>query len=489
MKKEKKSAGKVRFADFLVVLFCLSGAAFSVNLFRLDLFRTLGARGETPIGTVTIKRNTVQRRTADRVLWDRLVRESPVYSNDTIRVSELSEANLRVGGNDITLNENTLVRLLLDRETGGFTIELTSGNMELVTGGGDIILNIAGRLVEPAPGTALSAAAGSKGTELQISEGAVTVREESGSRELAAGTALALDSEGSPLSEPAVMMKRPRPDARYRKSANEPFTAVFSWNRINLPPDDAVRLEIAGDQHFSRIVRTLDGLYDSAQTALDAGMWNWRLTLGGAVLALGRVSVTDAEPELLSPAGNQRFYHEAEPPKLYFQWSEVEDVTGYVVEVDVTPEFRNPVIRKQTAVTSFTDSDLGPGIWYWRVTPVFSPASGNAAFSVSRNAAFYIVKDEVPQAAPPPEPAPVPQPETPPPKNVTLESPNQGSTLPGLTALRQQTVFRWNSEEAVAKSRFVLSRDPNPLRGRPAVEITDPNRTVRLDRLEEGIWY
>jgi hypothetical protein len=70
-----------------------------------------------------------------------------------------------------------------------------------------------------------------------------------------------------------------------------------------------------------------------------------------------------------------------------------------------------------------------------------------------------------------------------------LESPDQGSTLPGLTARRQQTVFRWSSEEAVAKSRFVLSRNSNPLVGQPVVEITDPSRTIRLDRLEEGTWY
>jgi hypothetical protein len=500
MKKEslKKSGGKFRFVDFIVVLFCLSGAAYSVNLFRLDLFQTLTAQNETSIGSVTIKKNTVQRRMANRVLWDRLIKESPVYSNDTIRVAEFSEAELHVGGNDITLNENTLVRLRLNKETGEFQIELTSGNMDLVTApeGENVILNIMGRQVEAAPGTALSAAAGSKGMELQISEGAAKVKEEDGSRELTAGTMIALDIEGSVRSDPAVMVIQPRPNARYRKSRNEPLIAAFSWNRINLRPDDTLRLEIAEDQYFSRIIRTINGLYDSAQAVLDAGLWNWRLIRGsessGAVLGSGRITVTDAEPELLSPAGNQQFYYETEPPKLYFQWSEVEDVSHYIIEVDITPEFRNPIIKKQTAVSSFSDSSLGTGIWYWRVLPVFSQTSegGAVSGSFSRNSAFHIIKagESPPPVVETPE-APPSEPVKPPLSRVVLESPVQGTALPGLTALRQQTVFRWSSEEAVAKSRFVLSRNSNPLSGRPAVEIFDPNRTIRLDRLEEGTWY
>jgi len=41
----------------------------------------------------------------------------------------------------------------------------------------------------------------------------------------------------------------------------------------------------------------------------------------------------------------------------------------------------------------------------------------------------------------------------------------------------------------VRSSRFVLSRNSNPLRGRPAVEIANPGHTIRLNRLEEGRWY
>jgi len=82
MSGKKESEGKFRLVDLLVILLCLSGAAYSINLFWADLFQTLNGQNKTPVGTVSIKRNIVQRRMSDRVIWDRLIRESPVYSNE-----------------------------------------------------------------------------------------------------------------------------------------------------------------------------------------------------------------------------------------------------------------------------------------------------------------------------------------------------------------------------------------------------------------------
>jgi hypothetical protein len=143
--------------------------------------------------------------------------------------------------------------------------------------------------------------------------------EEGQNREIAAGQMIAMDSEGVIRSEPSALVIQPRPNALYRKSGSEPLSIVFSWNRINLRANETLRLEIAEDRNFSRSVRTLDGLNDSAWTALNAGQWNWRLTYNGAVLDTGRFTITDAPAlELLSPARNQQFFYESEPPKLFF---------------------------------------------------------------------------------------------------------------------------------------------------------------------------
>ena len=469
MESKKKSNGKFRFLDFIVILLCLTGAVYSVNLFWEDLFQTINGQNKTPIGSVSIKRNIVQRRMSDRVIWDRLIKESSVYSNDMIRVGGNSEADLHVGGNNISINENTLLRLRYNKETGEYQIDLTSGSIGLVTDskGNEVALNIMERQVKAKPGTALNAAAADNGAALQVSEGTVVIAEGNQNREIGAGDAFSMDSGGLVRSAPSVFVVQPKPNALYRKSTSEPLNVSFSWNRINLKPDETLRLEIAEDQSFSRSVNTLNGLNDSAQAALSTGLWNWRLTYNGgansgansAVLASGRFTVMDVKGlELLSPAKNRQFFYEAELPKLYFQWSQIDDVSHYIAEVDVTPEFRNPIIKKQTNATSFSDSSLGEGIWYWRVTPVFSQrddgganASGIAAPDPS---AFRIVKSKEPQTpslvfaeellslttavsapaavpAPTPVPAPAPAPTpVPAPKPAPSQTPSQPKVPP-----------------------------------------------------------
>ena len=449
MSAEKKSNGKFRFIDFLVILLCLSGAVYSVNLFWNDLFQTLNDKNKTPIGSVSIKRNIVQRRMSDRVIWDRLIRESPVYSNDMIRVGGNSEADLHVGGNNISINENTLLRLRYNKETGEYQIDLTSGSIGLVTDskGNEVALNIMERQVKAKPGTALNAAAADNGMALRVSEGLAVIAEENQKRILDAGEAIAMDLDGSISSAPAVFVIQPKPNALYRKSGGEPLNIGFSWDRINLKTNETLRLEIAEDQTFSRSVSILNGLNNSAQAALNAGLWNWRLIYNGgansAVLDSGRFTVIDTKKiELLSPAKNRQFFAESENPKIYFQWSQADDVSYYIAEVDVTPEFRNPIIKRQTAAVSFSDSRLGEGIWYWRVTPVFSQGeNGNVSgVAVPSPSAFRIVKSIEPQTppaafveesvfAPLPTPTPVPAP-SPAPVTAVKPTPSQTPSQP-----------------------------------------------------------
>jgi len=517
MVNNKKQTGKFRFTDFLVILICLIGAAYSVNLFRHSLFQTLNGQNKDSIGTVVVKKNTIQRRMSDRVLWDRLVRESPVYSGDIIRVADNSEADLHVGNNDLTLNENTLVRLHYDKETGQYKIDLSSGNIGLVTAaeGENVSLSVMGKKVEAKPGTALNVAAGNDGMALQVKEGAAAV--EGQTAELTAGNMIAMDSEGAVRLEPAVMVTQPRPNEFYRKNA-ESLNVAFSWNRVNLQQDETLNLEIAADQNFSKSVRTFNKLNSSAQAALETGVWYWRITFNNSALANGRFTITDISNfQLLSPARNQQFSYEKEPPKIYFQWSQADDVLNYTLEVDVTPEFRNPVIKQQTTVTSFADSSLDEGIWYWRVTPVFSEkGDSNVNPLVS---AFRIIKinevqtasaaptpqiiasigEDIPLAtaapAPQPEPTPAPAPE---PKIVYVPSepkiiyvpapvtrlstpqnrqPAEGYRV-GIEELKKENItFSWSAVKGANAYIFTIYQEINGAR-RQVLQIGPENRTT-----------
>jgi hypothetical protein len=471
-----------RLRDFLVILFCLSGTALSFNLFRLDLFQTFNSRNEEPVGFIISKNNVVQRRMADRVLWDRLSIASPAYMGDLIRVADLSSATLLLDSSQIDLGENTLIRIQRAQNgEGPIHIELSQGSIGLATGDGEgaITLNVMGRLVEAGPGTVLTAAAGEGGMALRVSEGTAKFIEQEQSREIASGTMIALDSDGTGRREPAVVLAYPRLNARYLKNRPEPIPVSFAWNRLNIEPGDTLRLEIASDRNFTQSFRLIEGLDDKAEAALGAGLWHWRLSYGDAVLSTGQIGVADAAgPALLSPAMNRLLNFEDIEPSLRFEWAEVADASHYILEASDTPDFTVPQISRQVDTAFFTDSNLGPGTWYWRVMPVFPPVyEGSAAFSPA--ASFRIMKSDAPEEAG----ARLASPE------LRLISPAPGTTLAGLTALRQQTVFRWDCEGEAEKTRFVLSRNPDPLQGRPEVEIANPGRTLSLDRLGEGIWY
>ena len=431
------------FIDFLVTLFFLSTAAFSLYLFRMDLLQTIDSRDEEPAGIIIIRNNVVQRRYADRVLWERLFVDSPVFSGDLIRAADLSAATIHLDYNQISLNENTLIRIQhAMKDKGPFQIELREGNLSLATGaeGSGIILNLMGRQVQAGPGTALNAELGEEGLIIKVSEGAAMFIEEGQSRELTEGMIIAQDAGGAERIIPAAVVKSIGPNARYLKNKSEPLPIDFGWYSINIDAGEPVRLEIAGDRNFSKDFQVIEGFNNHAQAIVDSGLWYWRLSHGNVVLSTGQLTVAEASgPELLSPAMNSVFRYQNEPPQLRFQWAEKPGAAHYILEVCETPDFENLHINRQTAAASLLQSELGEGTWYWRVRPVFPSAyEGSAVYSAA--ASFQIEQTSDPQAPsfelpePPPSDVPVPG------RNYIVQS---GDTLGGIAIQAYATVSGW----------------------------------------------
>jgi hypothetical protein len=473
---QKKSGlgRRFRLPDFLVILFCLSGAVYSVIMFRLDL-----SRNEEPVGTIIISNNIVQRRMANRALWDRLSVDSPVYSGDHIRTADISDATLYIERNSIDLNGKTLIRIQRSPEDeDSVLIYLDEGNLVLTTvaGGGNIALNLMGRQVEAGPLTMLSASVGKDGAVVQVSEGTATLTGDGQRREIAPGTMIALSPAGAERTLKAAVVLQPRPDARYLKDGPEPLFINFAWNRINLDPGEALCLEIAEDRNFKRIIRVIENLDTTAGAALNAGHWYWRLSLmppvtgaavgndSDAILSTGRLTVADASgPALLSPVAGSLFRYQNKLPGLRFQWSEIAEASSYILEAAETPDFINPRLRTQTASIFLIDSSLGPGTWHWRVMPVFPPVyEGQTVFS---SASFFrieqgddgvfvpVLPEPVIELTETPEPVPV----LPAPLN---RLPPTGHRI-GIEQLRElnSIVFTWSAVQGANAYIFTLYED------------------------------
>ena len=390
---------KTRHSQSVVVIVaCLSGAVLSFYLFYSNLFQTLDTLSIEPAGTVTIRENIVQRRLADRMLWDRLFTDSPVFYGDLIRVAEASSAVLHITGNNIELVENTLIRIDTNRDITH--IELRSGQMSIVSApeSTGLLLSIQGSIIETGQDTILSALAGEDGMVLQVLEGSILLSDgNNSSRQLNAGTLIALDADGRQLSGPTAIMTSPLPNARYLKNSPEALEISFAWIKNNLEHTEALRLEIAENQRFTRIAGIVQAL-DQVIVALPAGIWHYRLMYGDTMLTSGRLTVMDTpEPVLHSPTMNQVFNYRTRQPELRFRWSPVEGATHYIWEVAAQPDFEKTIIARPVWGASLLNSELGPGTWFWRVRPMF-PYGFIGASRSSPPGSFHIGQSDELQA-------------------------------------------------------------------------------------------
>jgi hypothetical protein len=397
------SAAGFRFIDLMVLVVFISTAILGLLLFRADLMRTIEGRDSESIGIIIIRNNVVQRRHDDRVVWDRLYVDSPVYSGDLIRTAELSDASIHLDLNQIDVNENTLIRI--QKSSGGrgpFEVELREGDLNVIssTESAGLKLELMGRQVEIDPGAVINAAAGEEGISVQVNEGSAVFKSEGQASEISEGSLISMDTEGVVRIEPAAVVTRPKPNARYLKSAAEALTINFAWNRINIPAADKVSLEIASDRNFTQDYSVIEDLNNAAQADFYTGIWYWRISYGGAALRNGQLTVVNAAgPELFSPVMDSRFrYYGNTTPQIRFQWTDIREASQYVIEIGDTPDIANPRVRRQLSGSSFIQSELGPGTWYWRVKPVFlSLYEGESAFSPASS--FRIEKLSEPPAA------------------------------------------------------------------------------------------
>jgi len=462
MKKKRHDnlAGRnFRFIDFLVILLCLSGAAYSFKLFWFDLFYTISSRNEKPLGVITLQHNTVKRQFRDSVRWDRLTIGSPLYAGDLIRVAELSSLAFMRDDIQVEYVDYQMRRILPLADDGLMQIE---GNV-IVTAerGGIYYLN--GTRIDAGAGTVIKSEAGDDGVSIQVLEGGdkVKIEREGKTREISAGEMIDWDKTGKERSIPSVVVTQPRPNARYLKNSSQPISADFSWKRVNMASTEALYLEIARDSGFTQIVSAQNTFDETARVSLDAGPWYWRLSLAGSEMTRGYITVVEASgPVLINPVKDSRIYYTDTLPSLSFQWSKTEGALEYYLEVCDTADFNKPKIRKQVAANFYIEPSLGPGTWYWHILPVFPAGfTGVAAYSSTGSftvepstIAEVVLPDPVIAAIPPEPPAPEPVQEPTPPEPPAPELlPIPGSRSPasgrriGIEDLRARQInFSWN---------------------------------------------
>ncbi|MCL1814684.1 MAG: hypothetical protein FWG27_02525 [Treponema sp.] len=383
---QKKRNTKFSAIDFAIIFLCLAGSIASGLAFLGEYYRIQTKLNEDAIGTIVFKKRSAQRRFIDRLAWDRLRRTSLVYNGDMIRTIELSEAviTFRDEVTQLTLEENTIIQIFWD-EIDGARIDFSGGNLGIQSGRNVTITSGDSRILVNGLASIFK---GQEGYILAVQEGEASYN---GSI-IEQGSILSMDSNGERSTKPAIVMTSFGVSARVLSVPGTAAPVVFSWNTANFANDTRVIIEVAADRGFNNMVRTMDiSDASSAIISLENGSYWWRAypVNGGsrepanAMYPSGTLDVIPAgEAVLISPARSAE-YTFVDHSLVPFSWTAVEGASEYLLEVSSNEDMSTPVVSRRVQETSVTQTGLGAGRWYWRITPVFpSWIKGSAPSSI-----------------------------------------------------------------------------------------------------------
>jgi hypothetical protein len=443
-----------RILDALVIMLCLFCAMFFAWRFWADLNQQMVRTGEQPVGTITFKKKAAQRRFIDRVLWDRLQRESPVYSGDVIRTAEISEASItfNAGGQVINLNENSLIQIFADEN--GPRIDFTEGGISVDSANGGVALVSGGKTVNVGEGGVISARTGEDGAfNLAVASGNARMVNEDGTVAVAqAGSGIFYNPDGTVATGPRALVYAPKPDVKMLAGENGPSSSLveFLWNSTNYPPGMNTRIEFAADRNFRGITYREDfAATERAALQVPSGVTYWRaypVSQNGenyvSNASTGKVSVIHAPPpRLVAPPSGETVTFRNIRPSISYEWSGTDDPLSFRLVIADNPALASPVVTANVRGMAYVASALGEGTWYWRVEPVF-PQDVIGTPAVSATSSFTITRT--------PGPIPAPQLMLPAPGNIISIAPNGPDTY-----------FSWKGDAEAVSFRFIVSRSPD----------------------------
>jgi hypothetical protein len=137
----------------------------------------------------------------------------------------------------------------------------------------------------------------------------------------------------------------------------------------------------------------------------------------------------------------------------------------FILSANPDPLQGVPIMDVRNPVAPLALPRLSEGTYYWTV---LAETDDNYTASARSPARFQVSAATV--------------------QSVALVSPANGAEISALET-GEGSVIRWTSAETPARSRFVLSRNPNPLSGTPVLDIQNPSQTIILPSLEPGVYY
>lgn len=423
---------------------------FSVLLYA-DFNKKIDAGNVKQIGTITFKREVAQRKYQAQVVWEGIEQNFPVFNNDSIRTSEMSEAVIHLlDGTDINIEENSMIMLSTLENAININFEQgsISANRSGVSGTDIAAINIKSQdaTVSIDKSNIQLTQLDNKELDLTVSDGTAKVK--SGTAETLVKSnekaVISSDRKDTTILQLKFSLNEPAAN-RYYIIEDQKSEVSFAWSLTGNFKD--ITLEVSKDRSFGKILSSQKTqAQNSAKINLEAGVYYWRI----AALNEDNKTIEYSEPgkfnlvyrkpvKLISPQFNELIKHSVSQNSVSFKWSEDTLAADYTLEISQDKDFAALNNKIVTPLKNITIDNLSQGTYYWRVNSNIN-LGGEQIVKTGTASSFNIDKLKVIN---PPE----------------LISPGKGEKIDAALIKTKGLVLSWNNDPSFSSYKVEISRD------------------------------
>ncbi len=389
--------------DFFGVTSCVAIVSTFSMLLHAEFTSKIKISNVKKIGTITFKKKVAQRKYKGQVIWEDIEQNSPVYNNDSLRTSDLSEAIIHLQDKTkIIIEENSM--LVLSQARNSININFNQGRISALRGKvadanlSKIFIKSKDATVSISKSDINLSNSINEGLDLTVNDGTADVNTKSGKKTLTKDEKIVVSKNKSKVTKISVKLLQPGINSyfvsRYKKKSIQ-----FNWSP--LPKFFSGKLQIARDKNFRRKIYQKNVSKNSAYAKIPEGVFYWRILARNKKQRRNEYSETrrvtllkDRTVQLTSPASGSKITYSTSKPLVYFNWNKNNLASGYIIEIAKNKKFSKIIKTVHTGMTEIITKDLNKGRYYWRVkTKVVLP--GSKYNGISNVAYFSIVEKKV----------------------------------------------------------------------------------------------
>ncbi|MBN2040735.1 MAG: FecR domain-containing protein [Spirochaetes bacterium] len=353
-------------------------SAFSY-LYYKDITAKVEAGTAEEVGTLVYKRKVTERKFSGQVVWEDIEDEIPVYNNDSIRTSDLSEAVIRLhDGTEIKLNENSMILLALgdnqiDIEFARGSILASRNNAE-----GDVkALNIKSGTTNVTIDKSNVELSQSKTGDLslKVAKGNANLNTGKGIEKVGTDKQLVISKNADVLSfDLGLKLITPLQDS-YHATVADKTRIAFSWEDVKGEHD--VFFELSDGMPFTNILNSTKVENNNFSLDMSKGIYYWRVRAVHKVSKKQEFSearrftvLWDQPVYPVSPENREIIKYRTKLPIINFKWTKSEIASGYKLILASDSELNNIIGTYQIQNNNYVIDSLDKGAYFWRIEKI-----------------------------------------------------------------------------------------------------------------------